>query len=284
MKRIVKLLLFISAFSHIIGAEEFAVKQNPVIISDFDQVWISSTGLIGALGNLEPIKSSFRARTDPAKLNNFTLRFLDAGRNDPCLVPYIPQLIEYIGKSRRINQPINKLYRHFKHKGSPIVIATNKDRVLFDYAIEALGNEILHMADKVFIAEPNNGEAALAVLQDFANKSTTPKKYKDMVYRVIKIQPTQKILHVPSKKPHREYFNYVIDHMGPDRDMIFIDDDPKNVEVFNSLQKNCPYLRRGIVYRKNNPSQFIEELIKLNLVSEKENKKLLDDIRHLSKK
>jgi hypothetical protein len=117
------------------------------------------------------------------------------------------------------------------------------------------------------------------MLQDFANKPTIPKKYKDMVYKAINIQPTKKIIHVPSKKPHREYFDYVIEDIGPDRDMIFIDDNQKNVDTFNALQKDSFYLRRGIVYQKKNPEQFIQELIKLNLVSEVEDKRLLNDIR-----
>ncbi len=89
---------------------------------------------------------------------------------------------------------------------------------------------------------------------------------------------------MPSKKPHRAFFTYVIDHVGPDRDMIFIDDDIKNVNAFNALQEGCSYLRRGIVYNKNNPELFIQELIKLGLVSEVEDKKLLHDIRYPGKK
>jgi phosphoglycolate phosphatase-like HAD superfamily hydrolase len=284
MKKMFKLLVLLSSFYNITGAENITVKQKPIIISDFDEVWIQSTGLIGALGKMEPIKSALIARTDATKLNNFTLRLLDAGRNDAALVPHIPQLIEYMGKSRRINQPINKLYQHFKHKGSPIIIATNKDRILYDYAIEELGNEITRTADKVFVAEPNNGEKALEVLKKFAGQSTTSEKYKDMVCKATNIEPTKKIFHVPSKKPHVEYFTYVINHLDADRDMIFIDDNQKNVDAFNALQKDSPYLRRGIVYRKYNPEPFIQELIELGLVSEKENKKLLSDIRHVGKK
>lgn len=284
MKKIVKLFLLIGFFCSAVGAENITANQKPIVITDFDEVWIEATGLIGGLGKLEPIKSSLTARTDATKLNNFTLRFLDAGRNDAALLPHIPKLIEYMGKSRRINQPINKLYHHLKHKGSPIVIATNKDRVLYDYAIETLGNEITRTADKVFVAQPDNGKEAIELLEAFANKSTIPKQYKDMVCRAISIQPTNNIFHVPSKKPHVEYFHYVIKHIGPDRDMIFIDDNQKNVDAFNALQKDSSFLRRGIVYRKHNPEPFIQELIKLGLVSEKENKRLLNDIRHVGKK
>src|SRR5579863_4828067 len=128
MKKFFKLLILVGVFCDIIGAEKPiikaekpvvkaenpvirdavkpAVQKKPIIISDFDEVWIHATGLIGALGHLEPIKSSLTARTNPDKLNDFTLRLLDAGRNDAGLLPYIPQLIEYMGKSRRINQPI----------------------------------------------------------------------------------------------------------------------------------------------------------------------------------
>lgn len=278
MKKIFKLLLFAGVFSSIVGGTIPLAKKKPIIISDFDKVWINATGLIPALARLEPIESLLKSKPankkntcekEQQKLHTFTLKLLDYGRCHPKLVPYIPDLIEHFGKSRRINEPINHLYCYLKNEGYSIVIATNKDRLLYDLAIETLGNEIPDMVDKIFVAEPKNDKTALVRLQTFADTSTTSKRYQDMIYRAINTQPTSKIFHVPSKKPFKEYFTYVIKHLGNNNDMIFIDDNKKNIDAFNALQKDCPYLRRGILYNQNDPDPFIEELIQLNLIPNK---------------
>ena len=287
MKKIFKSILFVSILFNFAEAKLFATQKKPIIISDFDKVWINAAGLIPALAHLEPIQSLLKSKpanknnaceNGQQKLHNFPLKLLDYGRCHHKLIPYIPDLIEYFGKSRCINQPIDNLYRHFKNKGHSIVIATNKCRLLYDFAIEALGHEIPNMVDKVFVSEPTNNTMAITALQDFANHPTTPKNYKTMVRNTINTPPTKKILHVPSKKPLQEYFSYVIKHIGGDNDMVFIDDNIKNIDAFNALQANCPYLRCGILYEQKKPDQFIEKLIELGLISVTKDKKLLNSL------
>jgi len=101
-----------------------------------------------------------------------------------------------------------------------------------------------------------------------------------MLNRALSLKETKDIIHVPSKKPAPEYFTYMIEKIGPDNNMIFIDDKQENVDAFNALQKNSSYLRHGIVYDQSNPQPFTQELLKLGIVSEAHDKKLLDDIRY----
>ncbi len=281
---------------------------KPVIITDFDDVWINKSSFLGALAYLKPLENVFKSKKsteevieqpysaeasfdklrmsggEPAekkvrKLGNLPLRLLDYGRRYPTLSSYIPGLIDYIGKSRYINQPIHNLYKHLKEEDYPIVIATNKDHLLYDLSIETLGNEIPSMVDTVFVAEPHSDATAIAQLKAFADQPT-PANYKNMAYRTINIQETNNIVHVPNKKPDRAYFEYVTQRIGNDNDMIFIDDNKENVDAFNALQKDTKHLRLGIEYDENNLNQFAEDLKKARLVSENNNQELLNEIRY----
>lgn len=288
MKKLYSIFFLASIFCTTAFAMDTPTKK-PVIVTDFDDVWINKSSFLGLLAYLQPIEALFKSKKStkeiteqptekkPRKLGNLPLRLLDYGRRYPRLASYIPGLIEYVGKSRCLNQPIHNLYTYLREEGYTIDIATNKDHMLYDLSIERLGNEIPNMVDKIFVAEPKNDAAAIAQLQAFADKPTTPQNYKNMAHKALGIQETENIIHIPSKKPAKEYFEYVIHQIGPDKDMIFIDDDRENVDAFNALQLHNS---RGIVYDQNNPQEFVKELINLGIVSEENNKKLLDDIRY----
>jgi len=287
MKKVYTLLFTTIFCTAIFATKQPLTPENTFFISDFDEVWINKTSGLNALAQLQFMETLFKSKKSSPqpteqkvrKFGNLPLRLLDYGRRYPTFASYIPGLIEYVGKSRCVNQPIDNLYKHLKKEGYPIIIATNKDHMLYDLAIEALGNEIPNMVDKVFVAEPASNEDAIAQLQAFADKPTTPTNYKNMLNKALALKATEKIIHVPSKKPDKEYFKYVTEKIDPNNtlNIIYIDDKQENIDAINALQ-NHRYI--GIVYDQNNPSQFTQELIKLGIVSEMNNKKLLDDIRY----
>jgi hypothetical protein len=265
--------------------------KKPILITDFDDVWIQKSSFLGLLAYLQPLENLFKSKKSTndisdqpekkaRKLGNLPLRLLDYGRRYPTFAPYAPGLVEYIGKSRCINQPIDNLYKHLKTEGYTIDIATNKDRMLYDLSIETLGNEIPNMVDTVFVAEPQSDETAISQLQIFADQPTTSIYYKAMVHKAINIKATQNIMHVPSKKPANQFFTYVVNNLGADNDMIFIDDNEENVNAFNALQKDTTNLRLGILYNENNLDQFAEDIKKAGMVSEEKDHTLLDEIRY----
>lgn len=305
MKTIYNLLLVTSTFcSTALAMQPYsaeATKGKPIILTDFDDVWIKKSSFLGALAYLQPLENLFKSKksskepTEPTepysaeatkgmkkerKLGNLPLRLLDYGRRYPRLASSMPGLVEYIGTSRCINQPIDNLYKHLKQNGYTIDIATNKDHMLYDLAIETLGNEIPNMVDMVFVAEPQSDATAIAQLQDFANQPTTPARYKNMVNKALGIKETQNIIHVPSKKPAKEFYTYVTQRIGEDNDMIFIDDNEENVATFNALQKDSSKLRLGIIYNERNLNQFAEDIKKAGLVSETNDQDLLNQIRY----
>jgi FMN phosphatase YigB (HAD superfamily) len=277
-------------------------KDKPIIITDFDDVWIKKSSFLGALAYLQPLENLFKSKksskeiveqpTEPysaeatkgekkeRKLGNLPLRLLDYGRRYPRLAYYMPGLVNYIGKSRCINQPIDNLYKHLKQDGYRLVIATNKDHMLYDLAIETLGNEIPNMVDMVFVAEPQSDANAIAQLQDFANKPTTPARYKNIVHKALNLKETNTIVHVLSKKPAKSFYDSVTQRIGEDNDMIFIDDNEENVAAFNALQKDTNHLRLGIVYNERNLNQFAEDIKKAGLVLETNDQDLLNEIRY----
>src|SRR5579872_651224 len=276
MKKIYSLLILTIIFCNTTLAIQ-TTNKKPIIISDYDDVWNMKTFFLNLLAQLKSDESFEKKQSG---LDNLTLKILDYGRLYPLFAAYTPWLIEYIGKARYINQPIHDLYKQLKEEGYHIMIATNKDHLLYDLSIDALGDEIPNIANKVFVSEPSNNEAAVAQLQAFADKPTTPANFRNMLNKVLTIQETETIIHVTSKKPNLDYFKYIIEQIGPDNDMIFIDDIKENVDAFNALQKDSSYLRRGIVYDQSNLQQFTQELTQLGLVSEMRYKKLLDDIAY----
>ncbi len=276
MNKLYSILLIISTFCSTALVTQTPGKK-PVIITDFDDVWIKKSSFLGAFDSFKPRSNGSKSKTSSKKvaqtskkkvdtLGNLPLMLLDYGRRYPRLSSYTPGLIKYIGKSRRINKPIHNLYKYLKAEDYSIVIATNKDHMLYDLAIQKLGNEIPNMVDKVFVAEPQSDATAIAQLQAFANKPKTSTRYKNMVHKAINIKETDNIVHVPSKKPAKEYYTYVIERIGEDNDMIFIDDKQNNVDAFNALQKDTQYLRLGIRYDKHNLKQFTKDLKKAGLI------------------
>jgi phosphoglycolate phosphatase-like HAD superfamily hydrolase len=269
MKKLYSILFIISTFYSTAIITKTPTKK-PVIITDFDDVWIKKSSLLGILPDLKHRNNKSRSKKPSKKKNdklgNLPLKLLDYGRRHPRLSSYTPGLIKYIGKSRRINKPIHNLYKHLKAENYSIVIATNKDHMLYDLSVQKLGNEIPSMVDKVFVAEPQSDATAIAQLQAFANKPKTSTRYKNMVHKAINIKETDKVVHVPHKKPDQEYYKYVIERIGQDNDMIFIDDKQDNVDAFNALQKNTQYLRLGIRYDKHNLKQFTKDLKKAGLI------------------
>lgn len=292
MKKLYALLITTIFCTATFATQQPLTPKNTVVVTDADEVLINKTSGLSALAQLQFMETLFKSKksssTQPEKkvrkLGNLPLRLLDYGRRYPTFASYTPGLIEYVGKSRCINQPIYNLYKHLNKEGYPIMIATNKDHMLYDLAIEALGNEIPTIVDKVFVAEPASDENAIAQLQAFADKPKTSANYKKMLNKALSLRSTNSIIHIPSKKPDQEYFTYVIENIGPDKNIIFIDDMKENVnafmKAFKALQKNNDYVGIGIVYDQSNPQPFTQELIKLGLVSEMRNKKLLDDIAY----
>ncbi len=283
---------FATQTSYFAKATKDASAKKPVIVTDFDDVWINKTFFLNSLAQLQPLENLFKSKKSSKeisdqpskkkirKLGNLPLRLLDYGRRYPTFASYIPGLVNYVGKSRCLNQPIHNLYKHLRAEDYSIVIATNKDHLLYDLSIEELGNEIPTMVDKVFVAEPHSDAAAIAQLQAFAGQSTTPVNYKNMADKALNIKETNNIVHVPSKKPAKEYYTYVTQRIGNDNDMIFIDDNKDNVDAFNALQQDTTHLRLGIRYDESNLNQFTEDLKKAGLVSENSNHELLNEIRY----
>jgi phosphoglycolate phosphatase-like HAD superfamily hydrolase len=267
------LIVLVSIFCNAIPTTQSTIKK-PIIITDYDDVWNMKMFFLNLFTSFEPSENKDH------RLGNLTLKILDNGRRYPFFASYTPWLIEYIGKARHINQPIHDLYKHLKAENYSIVMATNKDHLLYDLSIEELGNEIPSMVDTVFVAEPKSDANAIAQLQAFADQPTTPKNYKELTYRALNLKETKKIVHVPSKKPAKEYYIYVTQRIGNDNDMIFIDDNKDNVDAFNALQEDTTHLRLGIRYDENDLNQFTEDLKKAGLVSENGNHELLNEIRY----
>lgn len=213
------------------------------------------------------------------KINGLTFQFLYHGIRNPQLTPYIPFLVETIESSRWFIPGTLKICKYLKEKkGYTINFATNKDHESYVRTAQAFGNEFTNIPTKVFVAHPGNDEVFLAQIKEFADLPTTPADYKKLAYASLTAQPTNIIFHAPSKKPELPYFQYMANTVGANKNQIFIDDQKANAQGFNKLQEATTNLRYGIYFK--NPAQLAEEFIKLGILSEIDDKKLLDEIRY----
>lgn len=263
--------------------------ENTVISSDCDDVFMQKKLFLRSIAQLKHVSGDYNKNYFDNKptlknkkrnsVNGFTFILLNAGMRKPYLTPYIPWMVEKLEKSRCVIDGTEKIYRYLKDvKGYTIVYATNKDRVSYDAAAQVLGKKFTSLPSKVFVAHPGNSPEFITQLQAFADLPTTAASYKQLLHRAITIQPTETILHAPGKKPDLEYYHYMEQNIGSDKNIIFIDDRKDNIAGFNELKNTTSAQRIGIVFK--DPQQLAQEFVTLGILSETDDQKLLEDIRY----
>jgi FMN phosphatase YigB (HAD superfamily) len=305
-----KILVVTSIFcSTALPIEQLLTPENTIFSFDIDDVvieksfWHKSKLVIGGMLQnifsapdyiraLINVKNSYKRNSSGIKealsdvhgnpINGLTFHFLYHGMRDSRLTPYVAWIIETMEHSRCFIDDTKKIIEYLKAQGYTIVFATNKDRVSYDITAQAFGNEFTNIPTKVFVAHPGNNNAIITQLKEFAELPTTPVSYKKLEYKARTVQPTATIFHAPSTKPALPYFQYMEKTVGADKNIIFIDDKKENVNGFNKLQETTTALRRGIHFK--NPIQLAKELIELGILSEINDKKLLDEIEYPEKK
>ncbi|HJZ24256.1 MAG TPA: hypothetical protein VJ201_07410 [Candidatus Babeliales bacterium] len=290
MKTAHKLLLLLSIFCSSILPKEFDLTpKNTVLISDLDEVLIEKSLFLGGVAQLRHLTGEYTKDTDGKRetlrnkqgnsIGGLTFHLLYHGMRKPYLTPHVGWMIKTLEKSRCFIDGTEKIYRYLKDKkGYTIVYATNKDRISYDIAAQALGDKFTSLAGTVFVAHPGSSPQVIAQLHIFADLLTTPASYKELLHKTLTVQPTAHILHAPGKKPDREYYEYVEENLGPDKNMIFIDDKPSNIRGFDALQTTSSAQRIGIIFQ--NPQQLAQEFVNLGILSEIEDAALLEDIRY----
>jgi len=296
MKIMHKLLLIASIFCSIaLPIELTLTPENTVFSFDIDEVTVQKPfwhkeqlivggilqNIFGATDYIRAflgVKNTYKYDKQINTISGLTFHYLYFGMRDARLTPYVAWMVETMEHSRCFIDGTKKILKYLKAKGYTIVFATNKDRVCYDMTAQALGNEFTNIPTKVFLAHPGNDDAILAQFKEFAELPTTPASYKQLEYKARTIQPTPTILHAPSRKPYLLYFQYMEKTIGTDKNIIFIDDYKENVNGFNKLQETTTALRQGIYFK--NAIQLAEELIKIGILSEIEDKKFLDELRY----
>lgn len=292
MKNIKHLLLGIALWSFTITKPNKLDASNCVIVSDIDAVILENNFFLKCAAQLKYVvggrkkadggtKRKFLVDKRGNSISGMTFQLLYHGMTKSFLAQYVAGLLEKLEKSRKIIAGTEKIYRYLKDvKGYTIAFATNKDRISFDISAEAQGLKFTSLADYVFVAHPGNSPDLINQIQSFANLWNTPDSYKQLVEKTLTIEPTHTVFHAPGRKPHLEYFEYVENKVGPEKNIIFIDDMAENIAGFNQLQSTEKALRHGIIFK--DPQQLAEEFIALGVLSEIEDKELLDEIRYTS--
>lgn len=287
MKLSHKLLIVISMFSSTALPQPTQFSPaNTILISDVNDVvtepsfLFNSVAQLGRLVKKDSDTNNERSNKKNKSVNGgVALHMLYHSMRKPYLAPYTAWFTDYLEESQHMIDGTQKIYHYLKDaKGYSIIFATNQDHIAYDIAAHALGNTFTSIPDKVFIAHPSNSPELLAQLQAFADQPTTPDSYKELLHKVLTIQPTETILHVPDKKPNLGYYQYVEQHLDATKNMIFIDDKLENVRGFEELQKTSLAERVGIQFK--DPKQLAQAFVNLGILSEQDDKQLLQDIRY----
>lgn len=308
MKLIQSFFLFLCIFFNItLPIEQSLTPKNTIICSDLDDVLIKTSpwlipNLIYSILTHDPLaiwtylttlyhaKKSYTKDADGQRnplldqygntINGLTFHLLFQGmHNNAQLAPYVHLILNTVENSRCFIMGTKKIYQYLKgKKGYTIVFATNNDHLAYKISEESLGNDLTDLADYIFVAQPGNNDQVIAQLQEFANQTPTPINYKNVLLAALTIQPTKTILHAPSKKPDHEYYDYIEQNLGTDKNIIFIDDRKENVDGFNNRENKSNSYHYGIQFK--NPVQLADELIALGILSETNDAPLLEEIRH----
>lgn len=290
MIKLYKLFLLLSLWcGNILSTESSLTPANTILISDLDEVVLQKSFFLSGLAQLRHLTGEYTMDADGKKetlrdkegntIGGLTFHVLYHGMRKPYVTPHTEWILKILEMSRQLIDGTEKIYRYLKDKkGYTIIYATNKDRISYDLAAEALGEKFTSLASTVFVAHPGSNSQVIQQLQTFANLPTTPASYKELLHKTLSVQPTTHILHAPGKKPDHTYYNYIEQNLGPDKNMIFIDDKPSNVKSFNTLQTTSSAQRIGIVF--HDPQQLAQKFVNLGILSETKDAALLEDIRY----
>jgi hypothetical protein len=207
-------------------------------------------------------------------ISGVTFEFLNHACEDETLMPYLPLIIETIENSREYIEDTKTILQYLKEqKNYEVVGATNKDRVSYDIADKKLN--LGNIIEKAFVSHPNNDNPALDRFKEVGSRENVAPEFKQLLNQVLNAQPSHKIHHVPSAKPHQD-FDYMINTLGTEKNVIFIDDKKENIDGFNNTPNNSKAQRHGIHF--TSAQTLADEFVKLGILSETDDKTLLDKI------
>ena len=249
----------------------YGFQLNPIA------TWSYIQGLMGIKSRYGKDSTMFHKGE---KINGLTFDFLYHGMQDPLILPYAAGLVKKIEQSRDFIPSTEKIIHYLKSKGYPIIIATNKDRISYNYAAEYHGAALTNLADKVIVAHPGNSQQLLTDIGEFAALPATPQDYKQLYHDAVTAQPTKVILHAPTRKPETPYYQFVFDAAKDYKNLVFIDDNKENITNFNALQGTTEHNLIGIRFDKKNPLHLADELIQRGILSEKDDAAFLQDLRY----
>lgn len=206
------------------------------------------------------------------KINSVTFTLLYVGVTRSISYPFVfESLMKSLNASHTFIEGTREIYRYLKKKGYTIDYATNKDRLSYDIVAAKLGDKLQSLPHAIFVAQPGNGRSVIELLTKAFNQGSTLPFLEYALF----VQPSDSIYHAPNKKPCAQYYQYVIELIGKNKNIIFIDDIQKNVDGFNALNTADKRLH-GILFK--DPAQLVNNLIQLGILSEQDDRAFIDHI------
>ena len=193
-------------------------------------------------------------------VNGLIPQMLTIGMRHNEATRFIAPFLEIVEASRRLDKEVIKVLQDTK---LPIVWTTNKDSLTYQGAVKVHGLNAL--ATKAIVTKQPLSAEVIA----FAQRADTPESYRALVEQYENDQETNTIFHAPGKKPNAEYYQYVEKIVGPEKNIIFIDNKKKNVYGYIKALLSSDTAQRIGIHYQGKPAQLKSELAKLNIQQKK---------------
>lgn len=188
------------------------------------------------------------------KVEGLTAQMITLGMHHKEATRFVAPILEIIEDSRQLDHNVIKT---IKNTNLPIVWATNKDSLTYQRAAKKHGLDAI--ANKAIVTKYPLSNGVLK----YAQRADTPANYRQLVEQYDNDKETETIIHAPSQKPDLEYFERMAAVVGPEKNIIFLDDKKKNIAGYNQLPSSDTAQRIGIHFK--NVAQLKNELNKLGL-------------------
>ena len=181
------------------------------------------------------------------------------GMIQPKFQPYVHRVFQTVNQQRVIAKPVMKIIQDLKSQGHIIYYATNKSYASYIESLKVMPEEFAQAPEKVFTTAPCGDERFFKQLIALEGDVSVDSSYKSFLQYILNIEPMENVYRVPSQKPNRKYYDFVLAHVPGDVQTIFIDDKKKNVEAAVAAGVHI-----GIIFQ--DVKQFAQELSKNNLL------------------
>lgn len=273
MKSLIRTLMLTATISSCLSsaAPSHITPDNTIIVSSIDNVLIQKNKL---LRYASWMNMSDEAAFD-AFINKLCAKLLSYGATNPKYAYHTSRIVNHIQQSYCMIYDTDLIYDYLKQKGYTFVFTTNKDCFSYTLTNEALTNKLNNFASAIFVSPSENIDNA-SQLTHCAQQIDTPDLYTGLMNKLINALPQGTIFIAPTNNSDIRYYEYLREKIDQKKNILFIDDSPKNINLFASMQTTTNTKMTSILFET--PLLLVQKCVELGILSKEEDQKLIEEI------